>query len=80
MKKVIWYSKIVFLLVFMFVTLGDYTDRIARGQDEGFDLEGCNTTKWCGRTSGGGCACGNKACTGCFIQDGDTGCGKCAIN
>lgn len=79
MKRFFWYLKAGFLcavLVVLFSTSG------VTAQDEGMAIEGgdgCKTSAACASTTQGQCFCSgtNGDCTGCFVANGGTGCGKC---
>lgn len=38
----------------------------------------CNETQACDGTWTGGCNCGDTDCRGCFIPNGQSGCGTCS--
>jgi hypothetical protein len=80
MKRFFWYLKAGFLCAALVVLLG--TSGVT-AQDEGMGIEEggeCKTTASCGSTSQGQCFCSstNGDCTGCFVPNGGTGCGKCS--
>ena len=80
MKRFFWYLKAGFLCAALVVLLG--TSGVT-AQDEGMGIEEggeCKTTSTCSSTSQGQCFCSstNGDCTGCFVANGGTGCGKCS--
>lgn len=79
MKKVMMFLKVAFLAIsFMLVVNEIGTNRIVQAQDDppgGIGV--CPTNQDC--TSGSsGCQCLAFDCRGCFLRNGQTGCGKCS--
>ena len=79
MKKVMMFLKVAFLAIsFMLVASEIGTNRIVQAQDEppgGGD--GCQTSMDCSEDSTG-CYCHRTGCRGCYIRNGQSGCGKCS--
>ena len=80
MKRFFWYLKAGFLCVALLVL---FSTSGVTAQDEGMGIEGdggtCKNTASCSSTTQGQCFCSstNGDCTGCFVANGGTGCGKC---
>lgn len=83
MRRVWWIVRIVVIVTASYCIVapgGAFTLRNIQAADEG---EGCNTSTSCARNSQNNCYCpdvviGGKGCTGCFIPNGQTGCGSCS--
>ena len=84
MKRLLWALKAGFLCSALFVLLGGYTSRVV-AQDPLFELDGgggggkCIAAA-CAQGNNNTCVCDKRngtTCTGCFVDNGGTGCGKC---
>ena len=84
MRKVWWVVRIAVIVAAsycIFVPGGAYGLRNV--QAEGGGGEGCNTNTTCARNSNNNCYCpdvviGGAGCTGCFVPNGNPGCGSCS--
>lgn len=80
MKRFFWYLKAGFLCAALFVLFG--TSGVV-AQDELFELEGGGggvcITYACQQSTTNQCFCvGGADCNGCYIANGQGGCGSCA--
>ena len=83
MRRVWWIIRIAVIVTasYCIVSPGAFSLRSAKAADEG---DGCNTSTTCSRNSQtNACYCpdvviGGRGCTGCFVPNGDTGCGSCS--
>lgn len=83
MKSLLWSLKAGVLVAAFLLLSGAYTFSV-RAQDEGMVIEGggevCLTAS-CTQSSTNQCFCVSAGnCTGCFIANGQSACGKCTIN
>lgn len=83
MKYLLWSLKAGVLVAALLLLSGGHTSGV-RAQDEGIGVEGggaaCLSVS-CERSTTNQCFCvGGGGCSGCFIPNGQSGCGKCTIN
>jgi hypothetical protein len=81
MKRLLWCLKTGFLCASLFILLGGYSSRVV-AQDPLFDL-GSGGSAFCGdpceQSSTNQCFCaGAGSCNGCYIPNGQGGCGNCS--
>ena len=82
MRHLVWSLKAAILVAALLVLSGGYTFGV-RAQDEGIGVEGgggvCFPGVLCKASSTNQCFCvgAGEGCTGCFIPNGESGCGKC---
>jgi hypothetical protein len=85
MNRLWWYLKGAFLCASLFVLLGGYSSRVV-AQDPLGELDhggGCTAHFFsCQQSSSNQCFCSDSnfthGCTGCYIPNGQEGCGTCA--
>jgi hypothetical protein len=81
MKRLLWYFKAGFLCMALFVIFGGYASSVV-AQDP-LDPIGAGAFKCiagaCAQSTTNTCFCEKKngSCTGCFVNNGGTGCGTC---
>ena len=86
MKRVWWVVRIAVIVAAsycIFVPGGAYTLRYAQAAEGGGEGGGCNTSTSCARNANNNCYCpdvviGGPGCTGCFVPNGNPGCGSCS--
>lgn len=81
MKRVWWIARIAVIVAASYCIFapGGPSFRNAHAEEGG----GCNTNTSCARNINNACYCpeatiGGPGCTGCFVPNGNTGCGSCS--
>ena len=84
MKRVWWIVRIAVIVAASYCICapsGAFTLRSVQADPS--EGEGCNTSTSCARNNNNNCYCpdvviGGKGCTGCFVPNGNPGCGTCS--
>lgn len=79
MKRVMMFLKVTFLVISFMLVVGELSpNQIVQAQIEfGNGDNVCPTTANCDPDRQG-CKCSYTDCRGCFLPNGQTGCGKCS--